>query len=52
MRKDDLEVLKKNVHESFVTLLKNSASYKDLKAVMMLFSVVDFLFVKLKNEEK
>lgn len=51
MRKDDLEVLEKNVQVSFVTLLKRTTSYKDLKSLMVLFSVVDYLFVKLRREE-
>ncbi len=52
MRKDDLEVLKENVSRSFKTLLKKTLSYEELKATMVLFSVVDYLFVKLTREEK
>lgn len=52
MRKDDLEVLKENVSHSFKTLLKKTLSYEELKATMVLFSVVDYLFVKLTREEK
>lgn len=54
MRKDDLEVLKECVSRSFKTLLEKqkTSSYEELKAAMVLFSVVDHLFVKLTREEK
>lgn len=52
MSKDDLEVLKENVSHSFKTLVRETSSYKELKATMVLFSVVDYLFVKLTKEEK
>lgn len=53
MRKDDLEVLKEIVSRSFKPLLKKkTSSYEELKAALVLFSVVDHLFVKLTGEEK
>nr|DAP72208.1 MAG TPA: hypothetical protein [Microviridae sp.] len=52
MRKDDLEVLKGTVLRSFKTLLRRTSSYEELKATMVLFSVVDYFFIKLKGEEK
>lgn len=52
MRKDDLEVLKESVSHSFKILVRETSSYKELKATMVLFSVVDYLFVKLTKEEK
>lgn len=52
MRKDDLKVLKESVSYSFKTLLEKTSSYEELKATMLLFSVVDYLFVKLTREEK
>ena len=52
MREDDLEVLKESVSHSFKTLLEKNSSYEELKATMVLFSVVDYLFVKLTREAK
>ena len=52
MRKDDLKVLKESVSYSFKTLVEKTSSYEALKATMVLFSVVDYLFVKLTKEEK
>lgn len=52
MREDDLEVLKESVSHSFKTLVEKTSSYEALKAIMVLFSVVDYLFVKLIKEEK
>lgn len=52
MRKDDLEALKESVSYSFKALVKKNSSYEELRATMVLFSVVDYLFVKLTRVEK
>lgn len=52
MRKDDLEELKESVLYSFKPLLKKTSSYEELRATMALFSVVNYLFVRLTREEK
>lgn len=52
MKVETLKALQENVLESFVTLLKKSLSYEELKALFTLFSIVDYLFVKLKKGEK
>lgn len=52
MPKNELEVLKESVSHSFKTLVKKTSSYEDLKATMVLFSVFDYLFVKLTRVEK
>ena len=52
MSKVDLKVLKESVAESFKILVRETSSYEQLKATMVLFSVIDYLFVKLAREEK
>lgn len=52
MPKNDLDVLKESVSHSFKILVKKTSSYEELKATMLLFSVFDYLFVKLTRVEK
>ena len=52
MNNVDLDVLKESVAQSFKILVDKTSSYEQLKATMVLFSVIDYLFVKLTRKEK